>query len=229
MRSIEGYLSNTVYNLPSPDTSYCVEPGKCYIFTMTDKACDGMCCTYGLGYYRAFLEGKQIFKGGTFEDKDSIELCVPSGDDDEFFVRTSRPSSLPTERPTEAPIRQRTNSPTEMTVPKPDSFKTTSPSTNPSILPSLSPSEENKKTPTIQFSGNCIDSSDFQYKKNVNWDCGWLSKRGNGRKRKICKKKSRAGKVSHQCKKTCAEAGVGPCVKKRLGRRKRIAAVENLK
>ncbi len=230
MHSTEGYFSNTVYTLPSTDSSYCVMPGKCYIFTITDKGGDGMCCVYGLGYYRAILEGNKIFQGGTFREEDSIEFCIPSGDDDEYLVHTSRPSALSSERPMESPIGRPTGRPTESTTPKPDPLATTSaPSLNhPSISPSLSPNKEETKVPSSQFSSHCGDSSEFRYKKNDKWDCDWLSKRAIGKTRKICIKKIRGvGKVSHQCKKTCAQAGVGPCIKKkeRLGR-KRIAAID---
>lgn len=210
IQSTEGYFSNTVYELPSPTSSYCVTPGKCYIFTITDKAGDGMCCDYGLGFFRGFLEGIKIFEGGTFRAKDSIEFCVPSGDDDEFLVRTNRPSMLST-RPPIATSRPTIN-PDEYPSTSPSMVPTKEPIAEPSNLPSVSPSVSPSQVPTNKKP--CTDDPTFRYKKHSNRDCKWVNKGRRARTKRICKKKViRGGNIFHQCEETCGRAGIGPCKK----------------
>ena len=101
------YRQNTAYVLPSPTSSYCLTPGECYIFTITDRQGDGMCCDFGMGYFRINLDGTLIYEGGDFQDKDVVEFCVPYESHD-----TLHPSVSPTDPPTRVPTIESTAAPT---------------------------------------------------------------------------------------------------------------------
>jgi len=213
IQSTEGYFSNTVYELPSPSSSYCVTPGKCYIFTITDQVGDGMCCAYGYGYYRGYLEGIKIFEGGTFKFEDSIDFCVPSGDDDEFIVVTNRPSEPATKSPTEAPSISPSEVPTKGPVFLPTTISPTKePTLSPTQKPSMKPSPA--QAPTL----GCNDDPNFRFKNNGKWDCDWVGNGSVGRTRKICE---RNDQVVASCKKTCGKVEVGPCRLKKKKKKKK--------
>jgi hypothetical protein len=193
IQSTEGYFSNTVYKLPSPTSSYCVIPGMCYIFTITDKVGDGMCCAYGLGYYRGYLGETAVFEGGIFNHNDSTEFCVPSDNGTGLFPTTS---------PTM--VRQ--------TTPQIPSME---PSVSPSLLPSLSPSKVQTEPPSPDSVTQCGDDPHFRFRNIEKWDCEWAKKRKRRRLRTMCKKTSNGSKVTHQCKETCGKVGVGPCANRK--------------
>lgn len=72
---------------------YCFDDG-CYDFTITDAWNDGICCTYGQGYYKGYLygntEGEPEFSGGEFTSSRTHRFCG----------RGSSPSA-PTQSPTQ--------------------------------------------------------------------------------------------------------------------------------
>eukprot|EP00542_Grammatophora_oceanica_P005717 CAMPEP_0194065732 /NCGR_PEP_ID=MMETSP0009_2-20130614/85633_1 /TAXON_ID=210454 /ORGANISM="Grammatophora oceanica, Strain CCMP 410" /LENGTH=618 /DNA_ID=CAMNT_0038718615 /DNA_START=33 /DNA_END=1889 /DNA_ORIENTATION=+ len=47
----------------------CVAPDGCYSLEMVDSFLDGMCCSYGQGGYKAFLDGTEVANGGDFTTK----------------------------------------------------------------------------------------------------------------------------------------------------------------
>ncbi len=63
------YSNNTLY------TSYAdVEPGQCYTFTIFDSYGDGICCSYGEGYYQITSNGVVLAEGGQFGSEESKNI-----------------------------------------------------------------------------------------------------------------------------------------------------------
>merc|ERR1712228_722132 len=54
------YSSNRIHIIDG-----CLDPGT-YTFKISDSFGDGMCCKYGPGYYKLWLDGTEIKKGGEF-------------------------------------------------------------------------------------------------------------------------------------------------------------------
>ena len=65
-----GYDSNLNYTI-----LYCLEAGN-YEFIMKDNAGDGMCCGYGNGYYKLFLNEYLMKSGGEFGYQEKISFEV---------------------------------------------------------------------------------------------------------------------------------------------------------
>lgn len=57
----DGYGNNTLYA-----EQICVSASDCYMFIIYDMFNDGMCCTYGNGYYNVFYNGTLVRNGGVF-------------------------------------------------------------------------------------------------------------------------------------------------------------------
>lgn len=55
----------------------CVEPGGCYDFTIYDTYGDGICCTYGNGYYNVLYNNQLVGSGGEFGLSETIEAFGP--------------------------------------------------------------------------------------------------------------------------------------------------------
>jgi len=55
--------------------NYCVTPGD-YEFVITDSYGDGICCTYGNGYYKMYEGSTLLFEGGTFTYSASESFTV---------------------------------------------------------------------------------------------------------------------------------------------------------
>ena len=62
--------SNYIYN-----TDFCLEDGE-YTFSIYDSYGDGICCEYGSGYYRIYLNGDLIHTNSAFTDMDSFSFTV---------------------------------------------------------------------------------------------------------------------------------------------------------
>ncbi len=60
-------LSNTLYSWDVP-----VMACGCYTFTIFDSFGDGICCSYGNGYYNVYFEGSLVATGGDFGDDESV-------------------------------------------------------------------------------------------------------------------------------------------------------------
>ncbi|MCW4469363.1 T9SS type A sorting domain-containing protein [Flavobacterium sp. MFBS3-15] len=64
------YTNNTLYN-----HTFNLSNEGCYTFTIFDEEGDGICCSYGQGYYTLTTEdGTQISTGGSFGDSESISF-----------------------------------------------------------------------------------------------------------------------------------------------------------
>jgi lysyl endopeptidase len=46
--------------------NYYIGDNQCYQFTIFDSARDGLCCGYGVGYYKIFYEGQLLLEGADF-------------------------------------------------------------------------------------------------------------------------------------------------------------------
>ncbi|UCE66690.1 MAG: hypothetical protein JSU85_01340 [Candidatus Zixiibacteriota bacterium] len=57
---------------------YCADPDSCYDFYIFDTAGDGICCDYGIGYYRIYSNGALVDSGGQFGATDTVlEISCP--------------------------------------------------------------------------------------------------------------------------------------------------------
>merc|ERR1712084_211852 len=114
--------SNTEYVYPP----LCLLPNP-YEFTITDTYGDGMCCSYGEGFYRYTVDGTDIVKeGGEFTNSDVSTFVIESDG--------PIPTSPPVTNPTSPPV----TSPTSPPVTNPTSPPVTNP-TSPPVAPSISP------------------------------------------------------------------------------------------
>ena len=59
----------------------CVPLNGCWDFTIYDAYGDGICCSYGQGYYAVYFEDELICTGGEFDDEESClsfgDMCTP--------------------------------------------------------------------------------------------------------------------------------------------------------
>merc|ERR1712157_30307 len=62
------YSSNRIHNVDA-----CLDPGT-YTFKISDSYGDGMCCKYGPGFYKLWLEGRKFMKEESFKMKTLIPL-----------------------------------------------------------------------------------------------------------------------------------------------------------
>ena len=51
---------------------YCADPDSCYDFYIFDAEGDGICCDYGIGYYRIYLNGAMVDSGGQYGAVDTV-------------------------------------------------------------------------------------------------------------------------------------------------------------
>lgn len=68
------YGSNTLYS----DT-FCVPNTSCMSFNIFDNFGDGICCSYGNGYYNLYVDGALIATGGDFNTDESVNFNCPPG------------------------------------------------------------------------------------------------------------------------------------------------------
>jgi len=61
------YDSNTFYK-----ESVCIDYDDCVDFTIYDSYGDGICCTYGEGYYEVYLDGELVGAGGDFDASETV-------------------------------------------------------------------------------------------------------------------------------------------------------------
>merc|ERR1712232_563952 len=88
----DDYGSETGFTLEYPDGStwlqdnlgsnkevnypvQCLDKGE-YKFKITDEYGDGMCCEYGEGFYKLYLDGDLIASGGEFDYSESLTFDV---------------------------------------------------------------------------------------------------------------------------------------------------------
>jgi hypothetical protein len=126
-------------------TMLCQPAGE-YVFTITDRQNDGICCRYGSGSYEVLVNGSIVRSGGTFRSLESTTFGICSA---ASVLITEPPTSYPTSvQPTNLPTsEQPTGFPT--TTELPTSIPTTnSPTVQPTTeLPTNLPTT---KAPTGQ-------------------------------------------------------------------------------
>ncbi len=55
------------------------EPDGCFDFTINDSYGDGICCSYGQGYYEIVFNGNTLISGGQFSNTETKQFCLNSG------------------------------------------------------------------------------------------------------------------------------------------------------
>ncbi len=56
----------------------CINSSQCVVFTIYDAASDGLCCGYGQGSYRLYLNNSLVANGGQFGNRESTVFnCAP--------------------------------------------------------------------------------------------------------------------------------------------------------
>ncbi len=68
------YASNMQYR----DT-ICIPSNSCTNFTITDSYGDGICCTYGNGYFLVIVDGDTIATGGNYTASQTVDFNCPPG------------------------------------------------------------------------------------------------------------------------------------------------------
>jgi len=83
----------------------CLDSGD-YTFKITDSFGDGMCCTYGEGFYKLILEGTVIKEGGEFasEEEFAFTVAAPSPVVTPTSPPVAPPTSPPVAPPTSPPV-----------------------------------------------------------------------------------------------------------------------------
>ena len=52
----------------------CLDENTKYTYTIYDSIGDGICCDYGVGFYKLYLDGKLIQQGGSFLNQESTVI-----------------------------------------------------------------------------------------------------------------------------------------------------------
>ncbi|MEE9554062.1 MAG: IPTL-CTERM sorting domain-containing protein [candidate division Zixibacteria bacterium] len=60
--------------------SICVNPNACYDFTIFDEFNDGICCSYGNGYYEVYYNNQLVGSGGEFGSFETVADIGPGCD-----------------------------------------------------------------------------------------------------------------------------------------------------
>lgn len=71
-------------------TTLCVANDVCLVFKISDSYGDGICCNYGNGEYRVYLNETLVAQGGNFSSSEETVFNCPPG----FSCATPRPLSL---------------------------------------------------------------------------------------------------------------------------------------
>jgi len=121
-------LVRTCLSGPDITEHKCLPDNKCYRFTITDLAGDGICCNYGNGWYNLRYRGTE-FKHSSFEG--GSNEVTSFGDD----------CSSPSVSPSTIPSSALSNQPSISRIPSlaPSVYPSTIPSSAPSNLPSFIP------------------------------------------------------------------------------------------
>jgi len=72
-------MSKNGYDFTAPNTLYsntaCLFPGE-HTFTIEDSWGDGICCTYGEGFYKVLSGGEKLIEGGEFQSSETKQFKV---------------------------------------------------------------------------------------------------------------------------------------------------------
>merc|ERR1711982_178669 len=123
-------------------TGSCLGFGN-YEFRIYDSYGDGICCSYGNGYYKLLLDDKVLKEGGSFTSSEFTPFEIIQNDSSPTKAPTTLP---PSPNPTNSPISlpptpNSTNAPTTLPpTPNPTNAPTTLPPTSsPTNAPTLPP------------------------------------------------------------------------------------------
>lgn len=170
-------------------TTHCL-PENCYIFEITDKFHDGICCEQGSGSFSVILDGTEILTGSNFGSSASKEFCV---EESTSLFPTISPIEIATLSPSISPTEIATLSPTT-SLTEADSLSPTSTATV-TAAPTTSPTLSSR---------SCSDST-FRFRvvtddgKNIARSCDWV-----GRRQARCALNG----VSATCPRTCGTCGI---------------------
>ena len=213
------YEANGTYFDPSDNTYFCLDGGE-YLFKMKDGYGDGLCCDWGPGYYKGYLNGRMVFDGGEFGSEETQTFTV----DDSFNVPSDVPTQLPIGVPTgyptpadtfddvvptDKPTTDDTSSPSVSPTDEPTAFPTEAPSDAPTDTPTDAPTSFPTFLPTAFPTQGCVDSTGIVFK---NKKCNFVKGNKLNKIRKKCKKKRKGVKVFDACPLSCGKkAGLGRC------------------
>jgi hypothetical protein len=112
------YTSNTEYIIdyrtPGYEDTFCLTPGSTYTLEVYDSYGDGMCCSYGPGFFSGLVDGEEMSsKGGAFGTS-IIKTFTVADDPNNVPTTDSRTTSVPSESPTSVPSESPTSSPTSI-------------------------------------------------------------------------------------------------------------------
>lgn len=161
----QGYARNTFY-----EEIICLQNNVYYEFVIQDSYGDGLCCSYGNGFYKGYVNGVEEFSGGTFGSLEKKLFTVgtpvepsdpPTGASsgqpslEPYDAPSFTPSEALTEKSSENPTETTSVEPSEATT-EPTAFPSLSPSNVQSFIPSVSlssrPSEIQSNVPSVQLS-----------------------------------------------------------------------------
>jgi len=186
-----GYASpNTLY-----EKEHCLPAGQ-YTFTIRDSYSDGLCCSYGIGYYELFVDGRLQFSGAEFGsvEEETFGSCGP--DSTPPSVAPTNPPIAPTQPPfTPPPTSEPTSNPPSVAPTDPPIAPTQPPFTPP---PTSEPTSKPTSSPAV-----CADKEEkvefLKGRKVVKRRCSWV-----GRKRdRRCNKTCDGQPCTEVCEKSC--------------------------
>ncbi len=56
--------------------NYCLEKDNCYVFEITDSQADGICCEWGEGEYKLFLDNLELRTGSSYGSGEQFTFCT---------------------------------------------------------------------------------------------------------------------------------------------------------
>jgi len=112
----------------------CLEEGE-YTFTIYDSYGDGMCCSYGQGFYKVTYDGVLLKAGGEYQQSESVDLG------------SSAPSPMPIPAPEPAPVPAPMPAPTPAPMPAPTPAPVPAPAPTPVPVPTSIPADCGQKGP----------------------------------------------------------------------------------
>mmetsp|Transcript_7024 Transcript_7024/g.9328 ORF Transcript_7024/g.9328 Transcript_7024/m.9328 type:complete len:271 (+) Transcript_7024:489-1301(+) len=136
----------------------------------------GICCGYGQGSYKVWVDNVEKGEGGGFESSEVVELCAITP----IMPTTPAPTLLPTPLPTPAPTLFPTPVPTPLPTPVPTLAPTLSPTPSPLTPPTPAPTLAPLNPPTpapVTCVTVKIDILTDDYPEETEWNI--LDKYGN--------------------------------------------------
>jgi len=129
-----------------------------YEFKIYDSYSDGICCSYGSGYYKLSLDDEVLKEGGSFGSSDEYLFEITQNNIPPTLAPISPTNAPTTLNPTINPTKVPTLPPTFNSTNAPTSPPTTNPTNTPTSSPTLPPTESPTKAPTLQPTFNPTDT-----------------------------------------------------------------------